>query len=127
MRGKRGFTILELLVVLGIIGIMLALLTLKLGASLEDAKETRIEADLSVLVASGEQFLQRHPKETVESQEALVEMGLLKAIVKSPVDGYYYEISAGEGRVCARLMKGAACYEKGDYRAEKISTRLYLD
>ena len=61
MRGKRGFTILELLVVLGIIGIMLALLTLKLGASLEDAKETRIEADLSVLVASGEQFLLRHP------------------------------------------------------------------
>ena len=43
MKRKKGFTILELLVVLGILGIMLTLLTLKLGASLDDAKETRIE------------------------------------------------------------------------------------
>lgn len=124
---KQGFSILELLVVLGILGIMLAFLTLNLGASLDDAKVTRIEADLSVLVAGGEQFLQRHPKETIEGQEALVERGLLKQALESPVNGYHYEITAGAGQVCAQLMKGEACYEKGDYRAEKISTRLYLD
>lgn len=127
MKRKKGFTILELLVVLGIFGIMLTLLTLKLGASLDDAKETRIEGDLSVLIASGEQFLQRHPKDALEGQEALVQMGLLKRVIESPINGYQYEISADAGRVCARLMKGEACYEKGDYRAEKISTRLYLD
>lgn len=127
MKMKQGFSILELLVVLGMLGIMLAFLTLNLGASLDDAKETRIEADLSVLVAGGEQFLQRHPKETVEGQEALVERGLLKQVLESPINGYHYEITAGAGRVCAQLKKGEACYEKGDYRAEKISTRLYLD
>lgn len=127
MKAKRGFTILELLVVLGVIAIMLTFLVLQLGGRLDDTKETRIEADLSVLVASGEQFLQRHPKESVEGQEVLIQYGLLKAAVESPIVGYHYEITAGAGCVRACLMKGEACYEKGEYRAEKISTRLYLD
>lgn len=127
MNKKRGFTLLELLAVLGIIAVMLTFFSLKLGQWLDIAKQTRIEADLSVLIASGEQFLQRHPKDSVEGQEALVEKGLLKEQVESPVQGYQYEVSAANGCVKAALMKGDTCYEKGDYRANKVSTRLYLD
>lgn len=127
MRERRAFTLLELIVVLVIIGLLAALVGVRVTGVMERARETRIEADLATLVTAAEQYLQRHPGETAEDQAALVAAGGLAEALESPVAGYAYVVTAGSGEARAALQKGDEVYEKGDYRAEKTSSRLYLD
>lgn len=127
MRERRAFTLLELIVVLVIIGLLAALVGVRVTGVMERARETRIEADLATLVTAAEQYLQRHPGETAADQEALVAAGALAEALESPVAGYAYVVTAGSGEARAALQKGDEVYEKGDYRAEKTSSRLYLD
>lgn len=127
MNAKKGMSLLELLVVLGILGVVLALVAVHLGGTVDDAKATRIDADLSLLVGAAEQYVQRHPESVVRGQDVLIEAGVLSEAVESPIEGYHYHVESEKGVVCARLMKGEVVYEKGEYRGEKTSTRLYLD
>lgn len=127
MRRKQGFTLIELLVVLVIIGILLGLVSVQMGRVLAQSKETRIDTELTALLTVGEQFHLAYPNREAHSQTDLVEVGLLKEVVKSPIGGYHYEIEVTHRRVRAALEKGGQVYEQGAYRAEKISTRLYLD
>ncbi len=127
MRKRNGFSLLELVVVLVIIGILATLVSVRISGTLTEAQQTRIDADLAMLVTAGEQFAQRHPEETAATQSELVAAGVLAQTLESPVQGCAYSVRVGEGRVTAALKKGDEVYEKGDYRAEKTSTRLYLD
>lgn len=124
---QKAFTLLELLVVLFIVSTLLVVLTVSLGGRLADARHVRIDSDLAILLAAGEQYAQRHPGENLDGQVPLIEEGLLRKPLESPIAGGHYHITVAEGVVRAQLLKGEVVYERGDYRAEKISTRLYLN
>lgn len=127
MDKRQAFSLLELIVVLVIIGVLATFVSVRVMGTLDDAKETRIEADLTMLVAAGEQFAQRYPEQTAMAQHDLVDAGVLAQALESPVQGYAYVIRVMAGNVEAALKKGDEVYEQGTYRAEKRSTRLYPD
>ena len=127
MKQKRGFTLIELLVVLSIMGLLVTLLSLQLNGVIGTAKQTRIDTDLAVLLEASEQFKQRYPEKTANSQETLVEAEVLKTVIESPVQGYNYTIAIDEKQIRTALMKGDQVYEQGMYCAEKTASRLYID
>lgn len=127
MEQRRAFTLLELIVVLVIIGVLATLVGVRVTGVVQEARQTRIEADLAMLVTAGEQYLQRHPGERAADQASLVAAGTLAEVLESPVQGYAYAVTVQDGMVTARLEKGDEVYEKGDFRAEQTSERLYLD
>lgn len=127
MKKRQAFTLLKLVVVLVIIGVLATLVSVHITGTLDEAQQTRIDADLTMLVTAGEQFAQRHPDDIAASQRDLVAAGVLAQAVESPIQGYTYDVHAASGAVKAALKKGDEVYEKGSYRAEKSSARLYLD
>ncbi|MEE0435070.1 MAG: prepilin-type N-terminal cleavage/methylation domain-containing protein [Peptococcaceae bacterium] len=127
MAKRGGFSLLELVVVLLIIGLLTMLVSVRLNGTLAEARETRIEADLALLITAGEQYLVRTPQGEARDQETLVRAGVLAAVVESPLAAYDYHVRAGEGEVVATLEKEGVVYERGQFRAEKTSSRLYLD
>ncbi|MDO4281084.1 MAG: prepilin-type N-terminal cleavage/methylation domain-containing protein [Peptococcaceae bacterium] len=120
----KGFTLLELIVVLLIVGIMGALISVKASPNITQAQTLRIDSDLEILLVACEQASMAG--ETIDTQAALVRAGFLQEALESPVHGYEYAVEAAPGEARAALKKGDEVYEKGDYLAEKISTRLYL-
>lgn len=127
MARRAGFSLLELVVVLVIIGLLTMLVGVRLSGTLREARETRIEADLTLLVTAGEQYLVRMPECEARDQATLVRAGVLAAAVESPLADYSYRVLAAEGQVVATLEREGVVYEQGDFRAERTSTRLYLD
>lgn len=127
MQKKQGFTLIELLVVLAIMGILLSVVGVQTGRVLQQSKQTRIDAELVELLTAGEEFHLENPQVEAHSQETLLGAGCLDTALKSPIQGYRYEIEVSANQVKVSLEKGGQVYEQGTYRAEKISTRLYLD
>ena len=122
MARRKGFSLIELIVVLVIIGILATVVGVRVGDTLTDARQTRIEADLAT-----EQFAQRYPEERATTQSALVEAGVLASEIESPVAGYAYKVAAGDGVATVALKKGDEVYEQGEFFAERTSTRIHAD
>ena len=68
MARRKGFSLIELIVVLVIIGILAMVVGVRVGDTLTDARQTRIEADLAMLLTATEQFAQRYPEERATTQ-----------------------------------------------------------
>ena len=126
MARRKGFSLIELIVVLVIIGILAMVVGVRVGDTLTDARQTRIEADLAMLLTATEQFAQRYP-ERATTQSALVEAGVLASEIESPVAGYAYKVVAGDGVATVALKKGDEVYEQGEFFAERTSTRIHAD
>lgn len=80
----RGFTLVELLVVMAIIGLLLSIVAPRYIGSLERARETALKQDLVVMREAISNFhhdLNRYP----ESVEELVQKKYLRAIPVDPV------------------------------------------
>ena len=127
MARRKGFSLIELIVVLVIIGILATVVGVRVGDTLTDARQTRIEADLAMLLTATEQFAQRYPGERATTQSALVEAGVLANEIESPVAGYAYKVAAGDGVATVALKKGDEVYEQGEFFAERTSARIHAD
>lgn len=127
MGRRKGFSLIELIVVLVIIGILATVVGVRVGDTLTDARQTRIEADLAMLLTATEQFAQRYPEERATTQSALVAAGVLASEIESPVAGYAYKVAAGDGVATVALKKGDEVYEQGEFFAERTSARIHAD
>ena len=81
---KLGFTLIELMVVMAIIGTLLGIVAPRYFNSLEQARETALKQDLAVMREAISQFhgdLNRYP----ENLNELVARRYLKSIPKDPV------------------------------------------
>lgn len=91
-RLRRGFTLLELMIVVAIIGILAAVAIPNYIDATDEAKAARIQADLATIGAAVEIYRVKTGKYP-SSLEALVSDsgtgGQLKAVPKPPVDGAY--------------------------------------
>lgn len=124
MRRHKAFTLLEIIVVLVIIGILATLVGVRLTDTLAEARKTRIEADLAILMTAADQYAQRYPEGACQDQETLLEAGVLATGIESPVGHYTYTVAIGDGAVTVALKRGDEVYEQEDFRAEQTS-RLY--
>ena len=127
MNKRKGFTLLELLIVLAIMGILLSVISVQIGKSSAEARQVQIDTELVELLTAAEQFSMQNPQSEAHSQMELIDAGLLKEPMESTVKGYTYQVRVEHGRVQVALSKGDQVYEQGAYRAEKKSSRLYLD
>lgn len=83
---RRGFTIIELLVVMAIIAILLTLVSPRYFVSLDHSKETSLRQDLSIMREAIGHFYgdnNRYP----ENLNELVQRRYLKAIPVDPITG----------------------------------------
>lgn len=124
---RKGFSLLELVVVLVIIALLASVVGVRASGLLGEARQTRIDADLAMLLTAAEQFVQRYPEEEAQTQTALVEAGVLASTLESPVAGYAYSVTAGGEQATVSLKKGDEVYEQGDFRAERRSARFHAD
>lgn len=86
VKTRRGFSLIELLVVMAIIGTLLAVVTPRYFSSLEKSKETALKQDLSIMRQAIGQFhsdLNRYP----ESLDELVQRRYLRAVPADPITG----------------------------------------
>jgi len=82
----RGFTLIELLVVLAIVGTLLAIAVPSYFASLDNARETALRQDLSVMRTAIDHFFGdrgRYP----ESLQELVSARYLRKVPADPITG----------------------------------------
>lgn len=85
-RRKTGFTLIELMVVMAIVGTLLAIVAPRYFKSLEHARETALRQDLSIMREAIGHFysdLNRYPENLPE----LVSRRYLKAVPVDPITG----------------------------------------
>lgn len=86
LRRRRGFTLIELLVVLAIVATLLTVAVPSYFASLDNAKETALRKNLSVMRAAIDQYSGDKGKYP-ESLQELVTARYLRALPVDPITG----------------------------------------
>lgn len=99
IRGKQGFTFIELMMAVAIIGILAAAAVPKLMAAADQAKAARIQSDLGTIGAAMEMYYAQNG--TYPSDlEALVSsdegQGYLRSVPQAPSPAQYELSSSGE-------------------------------
>lgn len=82
--GRRGFTLIELMVVMAIIGTLLAIVAPRYFGSIEHARETALRQDLAVMREAISQFhgdLNRYP----DNLDELVARRYLRSVPVDPI------------------------------------------
>ncbi len=129
----RGFTLIEVMVVIAILGILAALVVPQIVGKDDKARVERVKSDLKAIASSLEMYkLDNHSYPTTEQGlEALVsqpagaehwaEGGYLRKVPKDPWGQEYIYISPGESGPYDLLSFGADKAEGGESYAADIS------
>ena len=123
-RSGKGFTLVELIVVLAILAVLASLVTVNAAGVLARERVLRIQADLKLLEVAGNQYLetsagQGEAEGSELTQAALVAQGLLRQTLSPPLAGYHYRIEVGPRRLARVVMEnGEGVYHYGDFTAD---------
>lgn len=101
VRNKRGFTLIEILIVVAIIGILAAIAVPNVTRALQTAKKNADAANVASLQNAVDMYYidkGEWPTEGPEFQQDLVEAGYLKEAVSSPLGGTYVLKIAEDGQ-----------------------------
>ncbi len=82
--GERGFTLIELMIVMLIIGVLMAIAVPKYAAAVKSAKESVLKEDLHVIRQAIDSYTMDKQK-APQSLQDLVEAGYLKKIPTDPM------------------------------------------
>lgn len=98
MRNRKGFTLIELMIVVVILGILAGLAVSEFGGQSEKAQIARVKADLRTIEAAVSLYNIENSSEftgEVDSSCALISGNYLKKVPKSPVSGSEYYVTTG--------------------------------
>lgn len=99
IRGKQGFTLIELMIAVAVIGILAAAAVPKLTAAADQAKAARIQSDLGTIGAAVEMYYARNGAYP-SGLESLVSEddgeGYLRTVPRAPSPAEYKMTSSGE-------------------------------
>jgi len=118
---RRGFTLLEVVIVLMILGLLAALVAPQVLGRTDDAKQAKAAADLAALTHA----LERHRlargayPTTDEGLDALLASASLDALPSDPWGNAYVYFAAADGRATVRSF-GADGLEGGDGAAADV-------
>lgn len=128
---RAGFTLVELVVVMAIIGTLAAVVMLNVNQVLQKSQITRIQADLKMLETAAYHYqavVTKTEAEIVEvlEQEVLVGEGYLPKIIHSPIEGYGYRLCMDKvaKTVSVRLENAQGeVYQQGGFVADNQDPR----
>lgn len=97
-RARRGFTLIELMIVVAIIGILAAVAVPSFIDATDEARVARIQADLSTIGAAVEIYYAKNGRYPSTLDDLVADAdgrnGYLRAKPKPPVDGGSYTLGA---------------------------------
>lgn len=99
---RKGFMLIELLMVVAIVGILAAVAVPNFIGLTDEAKTARIQADLSTIGSAVEVYYAKHgnyPSKIEDMVDSTGKNGFLKSEPKPPVDGGVYALNQTTGEV----------------------------
>jgi prepilin-type N-terminal cleavage/methylation domain-containing protein len=125
---KKGFTLIELMIVVAIISILSSIITIKLGNSIKKSKDSRVLNTLGTLKSLSSAYPMEHEGSNsltifdlkfgaTRSIELIIENGIGTGTVTS------YQVKAGT----ANKLDGTESLGRGSFAGEKNVVEIYYD
>lgn len=114
---EEGFTLVELMVVIVIIGLLATVVVINVMPAQDTARIKKAEADISLLEQAAEMYRlnKLNYPETGEGLQSLVSEGFIKRLPEDPWgNAYVYAAPGGEGRAFDIYSLGADGREGGE-------------
>lgn len=127
MTKNQGFTLVELVVTLAILGLLSALITANVSHIFAKERLLRIQSDIVLLESAANQYLStaaNHLAINAEiDQQTLIEKAFLSKELQPPISGYCYQITLYDQRPSAQVVMtdGQGIYQQKDFVADSQS------